>query len=471
MIEALDNMFMKRRGASSALWPDRAALKRRILGAGTWSLAGTGLSYAITFGSNLILTRLLVPEMFGVMAIATLVITILTMFSDFGLMQNIIQSRRGSDPAFLNTAWTVQIIRGLVLCLLALCLALFVAVASYFGLLPSGSAYADTSLPYVIALISLSMIIDGFQSTKVSEASRYLSLARITLMRIAGLIVGLICMVAWVFLIAPSIWALVAGAISSRMFTTLVSHIWLPGIANRWQWDQSAFHEIFHFGKWIFLSSMLGLIANSGDRILLGGFVSSATLGIYSIASLFIGAILQMLATIFAQVSYPALSEVARERPLEFKRSMYDIHILTAPFVYFCSGILVVSGNTLIGLLYDSRYAEAGWMLEVLALGLLKIPFNLPLFCLLARGLAKDFTGLIALQAIFTVVLIPLGFHYFRLPGALWGFVASQLLCVPPIIYYQIKYDFLDLSKELVLLPAFFAGMILGWGLNFAVGH
>jgi O-antigen/teichoic acid export membrane protein len=471
MLEALNKMFMKTRWPTSALWPDRASLRRRIFGAGFWSLAGTGLSYAITFGSNLILTRLLAPEMFGVMAIATLVITVLTMLSDFGLIQNIIQSSRGSDSAYLNTAWAIQIIRGLLLWVLALCIALFLVAANLVGLLPQGSTYADTYLPYVIAVVSFSIIIDGFQSTKVSEATRYLSLGRITLIRTLGQIVGLICMFGWIFLIGRSIWALVAGTICSRMLTTPLTHIWLPGSTNRWQWDQSSFYEILHFGKWIFLSSILGLFANNADRILLGGFVSSATLGIYSIAALLIGAISQILTTIFAQVCYPALSEVARERPHELKRSMYDIHILTAPFAYFCSGILVVSGNTLIGLLYDSRYAAAGWMLEVLALGLLKIPFNLPQWCLLARGLAKEFTGLVAFQSICTIVLIPLGFHWFGLPGALWGLVASQLLYVPAIIYYQIKYDLLDPSKELILLPAFFAGMIVASGLNFAFGH
>ena len=439
-------------------------------GAGSWSLAGAAISYAITFGSNLLLTRLLVPQMFGVMAIATLVITLLTMFSDFGLIQNIVQSRR-SDSAYLNTAWAIQITRGVLLWLLAACIALFVFIAKHVGLSPKGSTYADPYLPYVIAVISFSMVIDGFQSTKVSEASRYLSLGRITQMQVAGQIVGLICMIGWIFLIDRSVWALVAGAICSRVFTTLVSHIWLPGVANRWQWDKSAFHEIFHFGKWIFLSSMLGLVANNGDRMLLGAFVSSAVLGIYSIAAMLIAAIAQILITIFTQVSYPALSEVARERPRELKRSLYAIHMLTAPFLYFCSGLLVVSGNTLIGLLYDSRYAEAGWMLEILAVGLLKIPFNLAMTCLLALGLARTFTGLIAFHVTTTIVLFPLGFLLFGLPGALWGLVASQLLNVPAIIYYQIKYDFFDLSKEIILLPAFVAGMALAKGFNLVIGH
>jgi O-antigen/teichoic acid export membrane protein len=446
------------------------SLKRRVLGASSWSLAGFALSTALRLGSSLLLTRLLVPAMFGVMAIAMLVMTGLAMFSDLGLTQNIVQSKRGGDSSYLNTAWTIQIIRGLLLWLLALCISLGVFVANYFGLTPKVSVYADPSLPYVIAVVSITAVIGGFQSTKLSEASRQLSLGRITQIQIAAQIIGLICMIAWV-LINRSIWALVAGSICSTAVTTLLSHTLLPGVANRWEWDRSAFHEIIHFGKWMFLSSILGFFAANADRILLGNFVDSATLGIYSIAFNIFNVIVQILNTIISGVSFPAFSEVARERSLELKRSLYRFHIVTATFAYLCSGLLFVSGNTLISLLYDPRYAPAGWMLEVLAIALVGAPFNLSHNGLLARGLPKVFANIIAIRVAVTIVVIPLGFHFFSVPGALWGIVVSQLSSVPAIIYYQLKYDLLDPSKELLLLPMLFAGMILGKGFNLAIGH
>src|SRR5947209_12532904 len=99
---------------------DQLPLRRRVLNAGTWVFAGYVLSQVIRFGSNLLLTRLLVPEMFGVMAIAMVVIIGLAMFSDLGLGQSVVRSVRGSEPLFLNTAWVVQILRGMLLWLIAL---------------------------------------------------------------------------------------------------------------------------------------------------------------------------------------------------------------------------------------------------------------------------------------------------------------------------------------------------------------
>jgi O-antigen/teichoic acid export membrane protein len=394
----------------------------------------------------------------------------LAMFSDVGLRPSIIQSTRGNDPVFLNTAWTIQIMRGVLLFLLALCISLIIFATSHFGLTPNASVYSDPHLPYVLAVVSISAVAGGFQSTKISEASRYLALGRITTIRITGQVVGLIVMISWA-LIERSIWALVMGNVCSGVVTTLLSHLWLPGVTNRLRWDYSAFHEIFHFGKWMFLSSILGFFANNTDRILLGGFVDSTTLGIYSIAFAIFSLITQILTKIFSDVSFAALSEVARERSAELKRSLYRFHVVTASFTYFCAGLLIVSGEALISLLYDRRYEPAGWMLEILAVALLVVPFNLAQYSLLASGWARMFSNIIAIRVSVTVLFIPLGFHFFGVSGALWGFVLGQFSSVPGVIYYQVKYDLFDLFKELLLLPMLFAGIVFGEGFNFLVGH
>ena len=72
-----------------------------------------GGSNGLRLVSNLILTRLLFPEAFGLMALVQVFIAGLNMFSDAGIRTAIIRHTRGDDPDFLNTAWTIQIIRGM----------------------------------------------------------------------------------------------------------------------------------------------------------------------------------------------------------------------------------------------------------------------------------------------------------------------------------------------------------------------
>ena len=86
------------------------------------------------------------------------------------------QSKRGSDRAFLNTAWVTQICRGILLYFFALSVGLLIFLADRAGIVPKNSAYADPRLPYVIAVLSFSALIGGFQSTKLFEARRNLLL-------------------------------------------------------------------------------------------------------------------------------------------------------------------------------------------------------------------------------------------------------------------------------------------------------
>ena len=103
------------------------------------------------------MTRLLVPEMFGVMALVATIANVIWLLSDIGLGQNIIQSRRGAEPAFLDTAWVVQIVRGLLLWGVALLLSAGLHVAALAGMLPADSVYAYPGLPIILAVASFSV--------------------------------------------------------------------------------------------------------------------------------------------------------------------------------------------------------------------------------------------------------------------------------------------------------------------------
>ena len=216
--------------------PFRISLKQRVLSAGIWSLAGYGCNQVLRFGSNLLMTRLLVPEMFGVMAVATVVMTGLAMFSDVGFKPSVVQSERGNDPIFLNTTWVTQIFRGLLLWLFALLTSLLIYFGNQIGVVPEGSVYADPNLPVVIAILSLTAVAGGFESTKLLQASRNMLLNRIAWIEVSTQIIALLCMIGWAYT-DRSIWALVAGGICSAVARTILSHAWLPGVPNRWQWD------------------------------------------------------------------------------------------------------------------------------------------------------------------------------------------------------------------------------------------
>ncbi len=439
----------------------RIALRQRVMKAGVWSIAGYGINLAIRFGTNLLMTRVLAPEMFGVMAVASMIMVGLSMFSDIGLRQNVIQSSRGNDPSFLNTAWSMQIIRGLFLWAFAAGISLTILVAQQTRFVLSDSVYSAPSLPFVIVAISVTAIISGFDSTKLLEASRDLSLSQVTKIDLASQVSGLFVMIAWL-LFDQSIWVLVAGSIGSTATKTVLSHAWLTGTPNRWSWDKPAVREIFHFGKWLFLSSVLGFFVNNGDRLLLGGAVSASELGVYVIAFLIYSSADQIIGKIIIDVIFPALSEVARERRHDLKVSYYKFHAFIAGFSYFCAGVFLVAAPKLIAFLYDPRYGQAGWVLQLLGLALLTVPFRVATECFLAMGMPQLLSTSTAIRLVTLFVAFPIGVHFFGFPGAVWAIVLSHFSWVPLQLIYKVLYKLFDLRKEMIALSFILVGALAG---------
>ena len=256
----------------------------------------------IRLGSNLILTRLLFPEAFGLMALVNAFLMGLAMFSDLGIGPSVVQSSRGDDPQFLDTAWVLQIARGVVLwvftCLLAWPLAAF---------------YGQPSISALLPVAGLGVLIAGFNSTSLMTLQRHLRVAKQTLVRLAGQITGVSVMLAWA-LIHPTVWALVAGGVVGHAVTLVLSHGVVADRRDRPRWDRESARDIFSFGKWIFLSTVLTFLVGHADRLIFGKVVPLDTLGIYSIAAMLATLPTGVLHGVGWAVVFPALSRKAESR-------------------------------------------------------------------------------------------------------------------------------------------------------------
>ncbi|HAA27014.1 MAG TPA: polysaccharide biosynthesis protein, partial [Cyanobacteria bacterium UBA8553] len=238
-----------------------SSLRKKAIQGTIWTIAGYGASQVLRLGSNLILTRLLLPEFFGLMALVNVFIIGLNLFSDVGLGPSIIQNKRGDDPDFLNTAWTIQVMRGVVLWLGSLLIAW-----------PISHFYAKPELLWLIPIVGLATLISGFDSTALLTLNRQLAVGKLAIFELMGQVISLIVMIVWAKF-DPSIRALVAGTFVSAVFQLLWSHRLLPHQPNRFAWDKEAAQKIFTFGKWIFFSTALTFLASQADRLILGKLI------------------------------------------------------------------------------------------------------------------------------------------------------------------------------------------------------
>ena len=318
------------------------------------SLANVGGVQILRLGGNLIVTRLLFPEAYGLMLLVLILNQGLRMVSDIGIVPSIIQHERGDERAFLDTAWTLQLIRGGLLSLLG-------AAIAY----PYAVFYGQPDLFQLVLFAATQGFISGLDSTKVATLNRRIQLGRLVFINLASQVVTLVVMVVWAVL-APSVWALIGGAVAGDAFRTMLSWVAIPGRNNRFAWDRDAASVIFDFGKWIFLSTLVTYAGMRFDSMALGKLVSLTELGVYNIGQNLAGLPTLLTGQIVMWVLLPALSESFREEPTEFAE-----RVRGARKVLNAAGVLMIAA-TCIGsppffyLLYDERYHDAGWMVQLL---------------------------------------------------------------------------------------------------------
>ena len=439
-----------------------SSLKKLALRGTVWTVAGYGTSQVLRFGSNLILTRLLVPELFGLMALVQVFIQGLTLFSDIGIRPSIIRSDRGDEPVFLDTAWTIQVIRGFLLWLCCLIIALPVA---YF--------YEDPRLGWMIPLVGLSTILLGFQGTSIASLNRRLEMSTLALFELGTQVVSLAVLIIWAWL-SPTIWALVGGNLVAVAFKTLVSHTLISDRLNRFAWNKTVVQEITSFGRWILLSTAMMFLATQIDRILLGKIFSLQTLGIYLVAFTFADIPRQVSIKIGNQVIFPTFSQLLnlpRER-LRDKIIAKREQVVLALALFL--GLMCCFGDQIILNLYDARYLDAAWMLPVLALGLWPL-----LLCqtvnpiLLSVGQAKYIAWGNLSKFVYMVIAFPLASS---IGGTLGAVIAIALNDLP--LYILVNFGLakeklavigqdLRLTLYFCLFIALFSGLRMLLGLNF----
>lgn len=437
------------------------SLKTRVLTSGASIAAGQFMALLLRLISTLIMTRLLVPEAFGIVALASVVQTMVTMLSDVGITQALVQSRNGSSQIMLNTAWVLQIARGVLIFSICLCLAGALRGLQSAGLVDATSTYGAADLPLVIAVASLASLVQGFQSTKVIAAERSVNYPRVVILEVASQACGLLFMAiaGW---LTRSIWALVVGAIITTSVKVLLSHIALQGPANRLSFDWTSAREIVRFGKWIFLASAIFVVASQGDRLLIGAWADAATLGLYSIALSLATLVDGTSSRIFASVGMSALSETARESPQRFRDAFYRLRLPFDVTLLTISGIGFATGHLVVNVLYDARYAAAGHMLEILFLGMLATRMALCGHAYMALGHPRLLIPINLLKTVTLYGVVPVAYARFGIEGAIWAVALHELPIVPLLLYLNHRMRILNLRFELCVLLCWPAGYLIG---------
>lgn len=390
------------------------SLTRLAIKGSAWTVVGYGASQVIRLAGNVILSRLLFPEAFGLMALVTAFLVGLEMFSDLGVRQSVIRSRDGDRQTFLDTAWTIQTCRGLGLWLFSCGLAW-----------PAAWVYGEPSLRLLLPVVGATAIISGFTSTKLYALNRMMAFGKLTIIDLGTQIASIAIMIAWA-IFHRSVWSLAVGSLAAATLRLAISHL-LPGRGNRFHWNRTAARELFSFGQWIFVSTLLTFIGTNSDRFIFGKLGQMSWLGMYSIALALAALPTMVILKIGGAVTFPAYSRIFErggDLASAFRRSRLPL-LVCGGFMVTC---VLVAGPSAVKMLYDKRYQDAGLLLQLLALG---VWFQVLECTNGALLLAMGESAVVALGNVAKLasmaVMIPIGFHLWGIHGAILGLGAADL--------------------------------------------
>jgi lipopolysaccharide exporter len=433
-------------------------------------LFATGASFVaqgfIKLCSSLILTRLLAPSEYGIIALLMSIVFILLMLSDLGFSLCIVRDENGEQQSYLNTAWTIRIGRAIFHALFILIFAPLIA-----------KLYAAPELTLPLRVLSIWFLIDGLESTSFPVSIRRKQSRIFMYAELVGTAISAVFTVVYCYF-SRDYWGMVWGSLVSRLVPVFISHRIYPEIRPRLGWDRAAAKQIFRYTRFVMPSSILTLLTNQYDKAIFLRLFDLRLLGVYSLAGNVAAPIEALITKASRMVLYPRCAHNFRTDPGSFAFKYYMENVKLFAAILAIPAVIGGAARFLITALYDPRYAQAAEVLEAFmvraALLALASPSEDMLF---ATGEVSIILTGNVYRAAWMVVASLVGYRYFGFAGFVYGISLSGL---PPLVYYLwlqarkglviAKYEFYKLAFLCGLAACAYAGdrlmLILAPGLR-----
>ncbi len=275
-------------------------LRVRAMRGGVWLVLGAAVSRMTGLVKAAVLGRLLAPADFGLMGMALLVERSVTFFTEPGFNAALIQ-RSGDIKPYLDSAWTVQILRSIVFGLM-------------FALAAPGVAawFERPDIAVIIQVLAACFVVRGFNNPAVVYFRRNLEFDREVRWRSIAAITGLLVAVPLAYAYR-NVWALVVSVAVAQVTETVMSYVVEP-YRPRLRLESAKVRELFAFGKWIFWLNLVTFLTTYLDSFVVAKVLGDSALGLYQMAYLFALLPPAQLSAVMRGVMFPAFSQ-ARQHP------------------------------------------------------------------------------------------------------------------------------------------------------------
>ncbi|WP_020655388.1 lipopolysaccharide biosynthesis protein [Massilia niastensis] len=390
-------------------------INRQIAKGAAWMVAFRMLDRSIGLISTVILARMLSPEDFGLVGIAMILISALSLLVSFGFDTQLVQNAKAGRDHF-DTAWTFSVIFsvgcGLVLAALAY---------------PASQFYREPRLEAVVYVLALGFALEGFSNIGTVAFRREMRFDRefkfLLSKRFASLLVTIPLAI-----YLRNYWALVIGQLAGIVLSLVLSYV---VSSYRPRFSLKTKLEMFHTSKWLVVNSFFQFIHNRAASFTIARVAGAQWVGVYSIASEIANLPSNELVAPINRAAFPGYSRVAHNLP-ELRNSFLKV-IASIALISIPSGVgIVVVADLLVPAALGWKWLAAIPLIQILAVyGVIKAVQTNISYIYLALGQVKRITLVWCVQiAIMLVVLIPASIEW-GVMGAAWSYLATAVLMIP----------------------------------------
>jgi len=306
--------------------PGKSLTERTIKG-GFWVFSLRIVERLFELVRMIVLAQLLSPNDFGLFGIALLTLSTLDTFSEAGFGQALIQKKE-ETKSYLNTAWTVGIVRGLL-----------IAVILFF-VAPYAAAFFKTpAAEPILKVIGLAIIFQSLTNIAVIYFEKELKFHKYFAYQFAGTIADVTVAITAALLLR-SVWALVFGLLAGNLVRCIVSYI-IDSHRPRLQFNKGQAKELFGFGGWILGSSILMFFITQGDDIFVGKLLGVTALGFYQMAYRISNIPATEITHVISQVTFPAYSKL-QDNISKLREAYLKVLQVTAFLSFPIAGLIFV---------------------------------------------------------------------------------------------------------------------------------
>lgn len=422
-----------------------------------WQVTAGFLHKAISFGTTIILARILGPSNYGIFAFAISVIGAFGLFKSLGIESALIQRKDEFDKA-ANTAFFIIPVLGIFLYLLLYIAAPFIS-----------KFMNDEGLASVLRVLGVIFVLWSLSRVPLSILERGMKFAAISIAEIAGAVSFSIVAIA-LAKTGSGVWSLVYGYLINTLIFTLIIWFfckWMPNFT----FSGKIALELFHFGKFIFLGSVLWFLKMNLDNMLVGKVLGIEKLGLYAVAFNISNFISDYFGNKVYRVTYPAYSKLQNDPGAlrsAYLRVIKHIAVIATPF---CFGVLILGGQFL-HVAYGEKWMGAAAVIKMLAFaGLFNAVTTSNEAILLAQGKSKISFWIYFIQVASFLIFVKPAAHLFGLFGV--GIVVSGASFFAMLFSFYRVSQGLSLNFKQVYLsfrPSLACSVLMGISLLIAQG-